>query len=177
MNWKLKANLLVILERMPAGPTTYSAVQNLRASRGVDADEMLGRSLDLLRLYVEAGGRLPPGVCVEIGTGWCPWLPLLLRLGGARQVLTIDVNPWLSHKTAVATTRDLHSRAERAADVLQRDPGWIRAQLTPLLAARSLAAWLDGSAIDYRCPADATPPVAMCRERLVPARTWSRLRE
>jgi SAM-dependent methyltransferase len=155
VNWKFKANLLVFLERVPAGPATYSAVQNLRASRGSHADEMLGRALDLLGLYVEAGGRLPPGVCVEIGTGWCPWLPLLLRLGGASQVLTIDVNPWLSHKTALATTRDLHARAERAAELLQRDPAAIRAQLTPLLATRSLAAWLDLSGIDYRCPGDA----------------------
>ena len=43
---------------MPAGPTTYSAVQTLRASRGFDADEMLGRALDLLELY-SRGGRTP----------------------------------------------------------------------------------------------------------------------
>ena len=155
MNWKLKANLLVLLERVPAGPAAYSAVQNLRAARSVDADEMLGRAVDLLSLYREAGGRLPSSHCVEIGTGWCPWLPLLLRLGGADQVLTIDVNPWLSHRTALATTRELHARAERAAHVLDRDPEWIRTQLTPLLAARSLADWLAASGIDYRSPADA----------------------
>ena len=155
MNWKLKANLLVLLERVPAGPAAYSAVQNLRAARSFDADEMLGRALDLLALYVEAGGGLPPGRCVEIGTGWCPWLPLLLRLGGASQVLTLDVNPWLSHATAVATTRELHARAERTATALGREPDWVRAQLTPLLSAPSLTAWLEASAIDYLCPGDA----------------------
>jgi SAM-dependent methyltransferase len=155
VNWKLKANLLVLLERVPAGPAAYSAVQNLRASRGFDADEMLSRSLDLLALYGEAGGLLPPGRCVEIGTGWCPWLPLLLRLGGASEVLTIDVNPWLSHRTALATTRELLARAERVAPTVGRDPADVRAQLRPLLDTTSLRAWLDKSAIDYRSPADA----------------------
>ena len=155
MNWKLKANLFVLLEHVPAGPAAYSAVQNLRAARGFDADEMLGRAMDLLALYREAGGHLPGSHCVEIGTGWCPWVPLLLRLGGAGRVLTIDVNPWLTHRTALATTRDLHARAERAADVVQRDAAWVRGQLAPLLATRTLAEWLAASAIDYRCPGDA----------------------
>jgi SAM-dependent methyltransferase len=155
VNWKLKANLFLLLEHVPAGPAAYSAVQNLRAARGHGADEMLGRAVDLLALFREAGGHLPGSHCVEIGTGWCPWVPLLLRLGGAQRVLTIDINPWLTHRTAVATTRDLHARAERAAEVVQRDATWIRGQLTPLLATRSLAEWLTASAVDYRCPADA----------------------
>ena len=155
MNWRLKARLLVLLERLPGGPGAYSAVQDLKASRGHDADEMLGRSLDLLALHAEAGGRLPPGVCVEIGTGWCPWLPLLLRLGGAQQILTIDLNPWLSHATATATTRDLIARVDRAAPALRREPSALRAELEPLLATRTLAEWLQASGIDYRAPADA----------------------
>jgi len=155
MNWRLKARLLVLLERVPGGPRAYSAIQDLKASRGHDADEMLGRSLDLLALYAEAGGGLPHGACVEIGTGWCPWLPLLLRLGGARRILTIDLNPWLSHATALATTRDLQARVDRVAPQLQRDPAALRAELVPLLATRTLSEWLAASAIDYRAPADA----------------------
>ncbi len=155
MNWRLKARLLVPLERLPGGSGAYSAVQDLKASRGHDADEMLGRSLDLLALHAEAGGRLPPGVCVEIGTGWCPWLPLLLRLGGAQQILTIDLNPSLSHATAIATTRDLIARVDRAAPALRREPSALRAELEPLLATRTLAEWLQASGIDYRAPVDA----------------------
>lgn len=155
MNWRLKARLLVLLERVPGGSAAYTRIQDLKAARGHDADEMLGRSLDLMALYAEAGGPMPPGVCVEIGTGWNPWVPLLLRLAGARRILTLDVNPWLSHATAVATTRSLHERVERVADVVRRDPAALRAELTPLLATRTLAEWLSASAIEYRCPGDA----------------------
>ncbi len=151
----MKARLLVLLEHLPGGSAAYSAIQNLKAARGLDADEMLGRAVDLLGLYVEAGGGLPPGKCIEIGTGWCPWFPLLLRLSGARDVLTIDVNPWLSHATAMATTRDLLARVDGVAEVLRQGPDTLRAQLRPLLATRSLGEWLEVSAIDYRCPADA----------------------
>ena len=71
------------------------------------------------------------------------------------RVLTLDVNPWLSHDTAVATTRDLHARADRTAAAIGREPEWVRAQLTPLLSAPTLTAWLEASAIDYLCPGDA----------------------
>jgi SAM-dependent methyltransferase len=155
VNWKLKANLFVFLEHVPAGAAAYSAIQNLRAARGHDADEMLDRAADLLSLHHEAGGRLSGSHCVEVGTGWCPWVPLLLRLGGAAAVLTVDVNPWLTHRTALATTRDLLVRADRAAAVVRADAESIRGQLTPLLSTDSLDEWLRASGIDYRCPGDA----------------------
>lgn len=155
MNWRLKARLLARLERLPSGHCAYSAVQDLKASSGHDADEMPGRSLDLLALHAGAGGRLPPGVCVEVGTGWWPWLPLLLRLSGAQQILTIDLNPWLSHAPAPATTRDLIARVDRAAPALRGEPSALRAELEPLLATRTLSEWLRASRSDYRAPADA----------------------
>jgi SAM-dependent methyltransferase len=155
MPWKLKAHLLALLARLPAGPALYGAVQNARAARRHDAGELLGRALDLLALYREAGGRFPAGDCVEIGTGWCPWLPLLLRVSGAGRVVTLDLNRWLSHATAIATTRRLLDRAEHAAAALDLDPARLRAQLNPLLATTTLEAWLDASRLDYRSPADA----------------------
>lgn len=155
MNWRLKAGLLVLLERIPGGPAAYTALQDLKASRGHDADEMLGRSLDLLALYREAGGPVLPGFCVEVGTGWCPWLPLLLRVSGATRVLTLDVNPWLSHNTAIATTRDLLARLDRVAPVVNRPTREIEAELSPLLGTPTLAAWLTAARIEYLCPGDA----------------------
>lgn len=155
MDWRLKAQLLVWLERLPGGQAAYTAVQDLKASRGHDADEMLSRSLDLLSLHREAGGPLSPGFCVEVGTGWSPWVPLLLRLSGATRVLTLDVNPWLSHNTSLSTTRDLIARVDRVAPVTGRSAEDLRAELTPLLQTRSLLEWLGAARIEYQCPGDA----------------------
>ena len=155
MPWKLKAHLLALLGRVPGGPAIYRAVQNARAARAQDADELLGRALDSLALHREAGGQLPPGDCLEVGVGWCPWLPLLLRLSGAGRVLMLDLNRWLSHATAIATTRALHERADRAAAALHLEPLRVREQLSALLATPTLEAWLDASALEYHSPTDA----------------------
>jgi SAM-dependent methyltransferase len=155
MPWKLKAYVLAVLAHLPGGPALYGAVQNVRAARAQNADELLGRALDSLALYREAGGQFPAGDCLEVGTGWCPWLPLLLRVSGAGRVLTLDLNRWMSHATAIATTRALHERADRSAVALDLDPSELRAQLAPLLAAPTLDSWLEAGRLEYRSPADA----------------------
>ena len=119
-----------MLERLPGGPAAYTALQDLKASRGHDADEMLGRSLDLLALFREDGGPKPPSFCVEVGAGWCQWLPHLLRVSGAAWVLTLDLNPWLSHETIIATPRALLARLGRVSLVVNRRTGEIDAQLS-----------------------------------------------
>lgn len=155
MPWKLKAHLLALLARLPGGPAFYGAVQNARAARARDADELLTRALDSLALHGEAGGQLPPGDCLEVGSGWSPWLPLLLRLSGAGRVVMVDLNRWLSHATATATTRALLERADRAAVALHQEPSRLRTRLAPLLQTPTLQAWLDASELEYHSPADA----------------------
>lgn len=148
-HWKLKAHALATLSRAPGGPHLYRWATSRRAARGPDVDEMLARGLDLLGMIDEVGASVAGRDCLEIGTGWCPWVPLLLVLKGARTVLTIDVNEYLTLRSAIATTSRLVARADRAAAATALSTDHIRARLTPALESRTLAQWLSAVGISY----------------------------
>lgn len=114
-----------------------------------DAPEMLSRALDLIDLVRRVDKTVEGQRCLEIGTGWFPWLPILLVLHGASHVTTLDVNPWLSYSTAVLTTREARRYARRiaeAADVPERD---VHARLDRASRAANLAEWQSALGIRY----------------------------
>jgi len=150
MNWKLKAHALAVASRVPGGQQAYLWFQDRQASRMHDADEMLGRALDLLATFHDGGGDPAGRECLEIGTGWCPWVPLLLVLKGARRVLTMDVNPYLSHATAVGTTRALLERTTRVSAGIGVPAAQIEARLATAAAAPTLDAWLAALGVTYQ---------------------------
>jgi hypothetical protein len=67
----------------------------------------LGRVFELVHLIREADEPIEGATIVEIGTGWRPFVPFVLALGGAKRIVTIDVNPWLSKAYAWETWRSL----------------------------------------------------------------------
>jgi hypothetical protein len=116
-----------------------------------DADEMFGRGLDLLSLCRDAGVDVRGRQCLEIGTGWCPWVPLLLVVGGAKSVVTIDVNPWLSIRTALRTTNALLERSAQVAAALHVEEAAVGKTLARARQATTLADWLAALNIAYAC--------------------------
>jgi SAM-dependent methyltransferase len=110
---------------------------------------MLERALDLISLYETTSGPTRGRDFLEIGTGWCPWVPLLLRLTEARRIVTVDVNPWLSIKTAVRTTEALLDRAGKVGAALRLDPQAVYERLRSATSATSLAEWLAATEIAY----------------------------
>jgi SAM-dependent methyltransferase len=151
MGWRAKAHFLAITSRTPGGRAAYRYYQDRQASRMADADEMLTRALDLLGLYRESGGDPRDRDCLEIGTGWCPWVPLLLAVSGARRIVTFDINPWLSLKTAIGTTNALRNRVGRVAAALQRTEREILPALEKACQATTLDEWLSAVHVTYRC--------------------------
>jgi SAM-dependent methyltransferase len=150
LRWRTKAHLLAIVSRTPGALALYRFHQDRRAADLSGADEMLGRSLDLLALVRESGAELRGRDCLEIGTGWCPWLPLLLRIAGAGRIVTIDVNPWLTLASAQATTRALLDRGRRVADELGVSESAVTAAVDTAQRATTLDGWTSALAIDYR---------------------------
>lgn len=72
-------------------------------TRGVDLDEehlhwKLTHARDHLG-YLEKYGRQEGAVCLELGTGWYPIVPIMLYLHGAEKVQTIDLNAHLTKAT------------------------------------------------------------------------------
>lgn len=108
MNWKLKAHALAILSRIPAGHRLYHALQKWAGTNGLHVERDLNRAFELVELVRQSGQRIEGADCLEIGTGWRPVVPFVLALGGAKHVMTIDVNPWLTFDYAIETWRSLH---------------------------------------------------------------------
>jgi SAM-dependent methyltransferase len=151
MRWRAKAHLLAIASRVPGGRSLYRLYQDRHASSMADAEEMFGRALDLIDLCRQGGADLRGCECLEVGTGWNPWVPLLLIVAGARRVVTTDINPWLSLKSAVGTTDALLARADRTAHALGVPERTIVSRLERARHAATLPQWLDALNITYHC--------------------------
>lgn len=147
--WVMKAFVMGAVSLAPGGASLYRRVQDRQAQRRDDADEMLERAIDLVALYRGAGGCLEGKKFLEVGTGWCPWVPLVLRLGGAGRIVTLDINPWLSHQTAVKTTKALLHRIGHVSQRMQIRAEAVSAPLEAAASTRSLQDWLASTGITY----------------------------
>lgn len=107
MSWKLKAHTLALLSRIPAGRTLYHTLQKCAGTNRLNVRRDLDRAFELVDLVHQIDGTVEGAECLEIGTGWRPFVPFVLALGGAKRVITIDVNPWLTADYAVETWKSL----------------------------------------------------------------------
>lgn len=128
MNWKVKAHLLALLSRIPAGRNIYHKLQKVGGTNRLQLDRDLGRAFELVQLAKGAEQNLIGAEVLEIGTGWRPLVPFVFALAGTKHITTIDVNPWLTHEYALETWKALRPRLEEiaaetgepAADVKER---------------------------------------------------------
>ena len=99
MNWQHKARIQNAIAALPLSDTLYYAMQrsmgSLRAKRTNPLEWFqAGRRT---AEWIRAGGREVEGMrFLEVGTGRNVNLPTALWLCGAAQVVTIDLNPYLS---------------------------------------------------------------------------------
>lgn len=156
MNWKIKAHLLAVTSRLPGGKDAYHLAQRLAGTNRLQAEESLRRCFEVVDL-IRAGGQDVSGAkVVEIGTGWRPFLPMVLRLAGAERIVTFDVNPWLTHRYAIETCDAIAARLEKIADRLGFEQSAVQDRYaTARKHDQTLEGLLTGFSIEYRCPADA----------------------
>lgn len=156
MNWKIKAHALAVLSRAPGGTCVYRALQRWAGTNRLTFDESLERAANLIDLIREAGRQPSGAVCVEIGTGWRPFVPILLRLAGAERIITFDVTPWLTRRYLVETLVAIGDHLDAVCGRLNLSESLIRERLrAPAGPQRPLRAQLDSLHIEYRCPGDA----------------------
>jgi SAM-dependent methyltransferase len=157
MNWKLKAHTLAVLSRLPGGKGMYHRLQTLAGTNRLDASGAIDRALDIVELIKQAGGDVQDATCMEIGTGWRPFIPFVLSLLGARRVITLDVNPWLNKRYAFETFqalgKHLESVADRTGAVLD---SLHQRYLGSAPSEHTLDALLAGLRVEYVYPGDAT---------------------
>jgi SAM-dependent methyltransferase len=109
MDWRLKVATQAVLNRVPFG----QALRRLKRRHfGYEPDDANLREtlvhLGQMKAALEAQGRSFEGATVlEIGSGWFPTIPIMLSLGGAKQVLMSDLNRHMDEVTFAATLRFL----------------------------------------------------------------------
>lgn len=99
MNWKRKAQIQNLVAALPHADAIYYAMQrtlgSFRPGRVPSRDWL--EAAALMVNWVEGTGRsVAGGRVLEVGTGRSVTLPLALWLWGARSVVTVDLNSYLS---------------------------------------------------------------------------------
>jgi hypothetical protein len=96
MHWKVKATVLALLSHLPSGRRVYHTLQKVAGTTRLNITNDYSCKAAFLKWSFAAGLEIEGKDVLEIGTGWHPVLPLLLRLLGAGRVLSLDANPWLT---------------------------------------------------------------------------------
>jgi methyltransferase family protein len=159
MRWEVKAAIQGVLSRVPGGYRFHRWLQRVAGTDRLDiADEYRRKALFLRRL-LDRGITLKGAMVLEIGTGWHPYLPLVLHLMDAERTVTVDVNPWLTRETLAETVAAVDSRVDRLASDFGVNESEARRRLAALRErARSGAAPTEvllAAGVEYRFPMDA----------------------
>ncbi len=115
MRWQAKAALQAALSRFPGGYSLYRRLQRAAGTDRLDLEDEYARKSRFLQRFHALGLEVKDRAFLEVGTGWHPFLPLLLRLMGARSTVTVDVNPWMTPATLVETLSGVQSLVPRLA--------------------------------------------------------------
>lgn len=119
MNWWAKAAILQFLSRCPGGRTVYRNLQDLGGTSRLDIAEYWPPRQILLELLLGSGFEPRGSRVLEIGTGWHPVLPLVLYLLGADEVVTIDLNPWLTPSSLAEAASQVVAASDRISSELK----------------------------------------------------------
>ncbi len=158
MFWKTKAHALAILSRMPGGRAVYHRLQQLAGTNRLQLQRDLDRAYELVDLVHQCGHTVERQTCLEVGTGWRPLVPYVFILGGAKRVVTIDVNPWLTTNYARETWLALSNHLEEIAANCQVPVADVRERylmMSKHLSGTNLEQFLRPMQIQYIYPGDA----------------------
>jgi SAM-dependent methyltransferase len=161
--WPTKAAALAVLSRVPLGERAYRRLQDLSGSSQLDAETIYDDRASFVIKLFQHRDSLEGITALEVGTGWHPVTPVLLSLLGAKKVITVDLNPWLSARSIQETLSkmsDLWHRIDQ--DFSELEPGVSRrlahlreiGELRPLRMSDALDL-LASLGIEYHCPMDA----------------------
>lgn len=118
MRWLLKAKIQKALSLLPSSVSyaAYYRVQRRWGSlRRPDPTRGFEAGIMAWRRIARAGRDARDKVFFEIGTGWSPDAPLAYWLMGARETITLDLNPYLRPEVIRDSLRHLEARRDEVA--------------------------------------------------------------
>lgn len=162
MNWRVKGAIQKVLGHVPFGERVHYELQK-RAGGLRHFDRELAAKIEDWRLMVghlRTSGLPVAGTrYLEMGTGWYPTFPFCLFLGGARSVITVDLNRYLKPELTLRMTEALARFVPVIAEATGRPAEEIAAQQRELEAAVRRGASLEdatGGVVSYHAPSDAS---------------------
>jgi ubiquinone/menaquinone biosynthesis C-methylase UbiE len=162
MNWRVKGGIQKVLGHIPLGERLHYELQK-RVGGLRTFDRELAMKIEDWRLMI--GHLRSVGLAVagtrflEMGTGWYPTFPFSLFLGGAKSVVTVDLNRYLKPELMLRMTEGLADFLPVIAEATGRAEPEIASAHRELLAAVRRGASLEdatGGVVSYHAPSDAS---------------------
>lgn len=157
MKWQTKAFILRQLSQIPLGKRLYLLMQKMAGSNRPQPGRDFARIVELLGMIKEAGQSSQGGIFFEIGSGWHPYAPLGCYLAGAEKIITVDVNPWMSLKSARECVTASEDHLAQFAEAAGLDESTVSGRYRDIdLAALKLDKLLASMRTEYQSPGDAS---------------------
>lgn len=150
--WWLKCAVQRVLSHLPGGyslNSIWSRGARLHSFEKARARQGLRQVSEIRALGFDVGGKL----ACEIGPGWKPVIPYILRLAGCRHITLCDTTRHLTPKLLRVTARQI--RAELGWLTRELDIPMERAErMLPRPSVQGFADLLGESGFEYRAPCD-----------------------
>lgn len=161
MKWKVKAGLQNGIARLPLfSNSIYFAVQRLAGGLRPERINPLSRlsaAAGMVDWAESAGVDVTGKTVLEIGTGHMVDLPIGMWLCGARRVITVDLNRYLSPALVSEARNFVRRNVDRVVQIFAARQNPIFDERLRVLIGDSVPdrELLAAANIDYMCPADA----------------------
>lgn len=156
-NWRIKAYTQWILSKLPYGERLNHALQAIklrgpkRSARTLKRIPQVGAALRRLAQQVP----LENAEVVEVGTGWVPFVTLLLYLCGTRRIWTFDIVRHCRFQLVKEMLAVLRSHSDQCASSLGVNHEVYEQRLGRIEGASDLEELFKRANIEYAAPADA----------------------
>ena len=154
MRWQIRCARNTLVAALPFQQRLRVLKRRLSGrAHHIHEQSVYSGGFDQITLLQEAGLDLRGRTVLELGTGWYPVIPLMLRLAGAGRIILTDVHALLDRETVQAAVDFLQARKADLASRLGQTETEIDQALT-LPKGASLDEVLKMLGLDYRVPFD-----------------------
>jgi SAM-dependent methyltransferase len=150
--WWFKCAAQRVLSHVPMGRRINSLWSRQYLLNVLDS-HVVGAGLEAIHQLRRYGWDLQGKTALEIGTGWKPVIPYLLRIAGCRQVVLCDANRLMTPEFLQATARQVRAAASRIAGALDSEASSAE-RIVPPVTGQDMATLLRQSGFEYRAPYD-----------------------
>src|SRR4029453_4939306 len=150
--WWFKCAAQRFLSHIPLG-WRINGLWSRKELQSTFDDYALQQALHQVHLLRRVGFVITDKVALEVGTGWHPIMPYVLRLAGCTKVILCDLHRYMTSNLLHVTIRQLRERAPLIAHELGIELPMVE-RVLPESTAKEFTTLLQESRFEYRSPYD-----------------------